>query len=273
MNIRLFFASFIIAVSIFSCSKNYKMELADPVKHGGEFWQGYFVGYNGTHIPMCLGIREDRPGESSIEGYLVSGSETHRTYIRQYKDSFEMKGGMHSMFLGKFEGDSLLSGVLEYGINEVSHRTKFYLRPSNRSRFETIENITDISATGTWLLNFETDSLPFTLRYDMRRMREIDLYQNNDTIIASGYVYGEGKQGLDGVMTEVGFKMASFHHSEPFLIEAAFVDENNFMATVTSVTDTYTVKGLRKNQLKEDAEFSTSVFTGLLLTIKAFFRL
>lgn len=252
------------------------MELADPIRHGGEIWQGYFVGYNGKHIPMRLGIREDRPGESSIEGYLVSGSETHRAYITQYADSFEMKGGMHSQFLGKFEGDSVLNGVLEYGINKLEHSIKFHLQhtaPIAPARYAAVDTPTDILPTGTWKLDFEVDSLPFSLRYDMRRMAEIDLYRSSDTIIASGYVYGEGKQGWDGVMTENGFNMASYHHSEPYLMEAVFVDANNFIATITSATDSYEVKGERKSQIEEDAQFSTSVFVGFFLTLKAFFRL
>ena len=65
------------------------MELANPIVHGGEVWQGYFVLHNGVHAPMTLGIREDTRGNR--EGYLVSGAETHRENIWGEGDSVKMK--------------------------------------------------------------------------------------------------------------------------------------------------------------------------------------
>lgn len=269
---RIHFITFLLFLFTFSsCSKNYKLELADPIEHGGEIWQGYFEGHNGVYIPMTLGIRTD--SRENREGYLVSGSETHRKIIWTEGDSTKMKGGMHSMLIWKFDTDSTLWGVLEDGILKIERRTKFFLEKTDRRHFQTVENTTPISPTGTWKLDFEVDSLPFTLRYDFRQAGSIDFYRANDTIIGEGRAYGAGKQGWDGVMTEKGFVCASYHHSEAFLMNATFIDENHFEATITTVDNTYGVKGVRKNQMQEDAEFSSSVFVGFLLFIKAFFRL
>lgn len=273
MNLLRTLIAIISLVLLQSCSKSYEMELANPIVHGGEVWQGYFVLHNGVRAPMTLGIREDRPGESLIEGYLVSGAETHRTYIRQNGDSMQMKGGMHSLLKGKFENDSTLTGVLEDGINEIERRTKFFLKKNDQPRFQKVKNATTMSPTGTWNLRFEMDSIPFTLRYNLRQARSIDFFRTNDTIIGNARAYGAGKQGWDGVMTADGFVCASYHKSEVFLMEATFVDENNFDAVVTTVDYVYNVKGIRKSQSVEDAEFLSSVFVGFILFIKAFFRL
>lgn len=255
----------------YSCSKTYEMELANPIEHGGEIWQGYFVIHNGVHVPMTLGIREDTRGNR--EGYLVSGTETHRDNIWTEGDSVKMEGGLHSMLQWKFETDSTLWGVLEDGINRVERRTKFFLKKGDAPRFKQVENASPISLTGTWNLEFEMDSIPFTLRYDIRQARSIDFFRTNDTIIGEGRAYGAGKQGWDGVMTEKGFVCASYHKSEVFLMEATFVDQNHFDAVVTTIDNVYNIKGIRKNQLKEDVEFSSSVFVGFLLFVKAFFGL
>lgn len=266
-----------------SCSKSYELEPRDAGQYGYEVWQGHFIVQDGVNIPLLFGVEGTEGEEGVRQVRIFSGSKlAHWSYWQEgiardnSLDSISFKSGVHSKFKGIRKGD-VISGVYLDGVNVKVERAKFVVEKKDKqqSAFPQIAKPTDVSPTGTWELDFGTlkdlsDSSEL-LRYNIDRVQTFDLYRNNHTVIGKAYGAG-GIQGFDGVMTEDGFICSSFHHSEPFLIEATFEDENTFDAKITSTTDVYKVRGKRKSQSREDAEFTGSVIEGIYLTLKAFFR-
>lgn len=263
-----------------SCSKSYELEPRDAGQYGYEVWQGHFIVQDGVHIPLLFGV-EGSEGVRQVR--IFSGSElAHSSYWQEGSeghtglDSVHFKSGVHSEFRGVRKGDTV-SGVYLDGVNTKVERAKFVVEKKDKqeSAFPQIAKPTDVSPTGTWELDFGTlkdlSDANELLRYTIDRVKTFDLYRNNHTVIGRAYGAG-GIQGFDGVMTENGFICSSFHQSEPFLIEATFIDENTFDAKITSTTDVYEVRGKRKSQNTEDAEFTGSVIQGIYLSLKAFFR-
>lgn len=256
------------------CTKSYKMELYNPIKHGGNIWQGYFLAADSIKIPLGLGMRQDDPSSGFIEGYLVSGTQVIRKAIFKKDNTFEMQVGLHSKLVGTFENDSVLKGNLIYSLGKIQRQTPFalYLAEDNSYPYKTTEITTLIDPTGTWELEFPQRDSIFSLVYDLRNMKQLDIYRSGDTIISQGYISGEGTHSMDGVLNENGFTMASFYHGVPFLVEANFIDFNSFSGVVYNDEINYPIIGKRKNQLKEDKEFTSSVFQGFIQFIKAFFN-
>lgn len=261
-----------------SCTRNYKIELADPIKYGGDMWQGYFLANNGTRIPFAMGIREESPmveGRQNLNGAILSGHDLYTGFISLNKDSIRMRAGLHGYLLGKKKGDKI-EGVLMDGVTIQHPKAPFVLHKSDKPRFRSVSKPTNISATGRWILNFGTlkdlSDMKELLRYNIDRATKLDLYREGDKIMGKTYIHGAGVQGFDGIMTGNGFKCASYHHTEPFLLEATFIDENHFEATITSITDIYKVRGTREDSKISNTSYTTSVLQGFFLTVKGFFK-
>lgn len=263
-----------------SCSKSYELEPKDAGQYGYEVWQGHFRVQDGVQIPLLFGV-EGSEGVRQVR--IFSGSEVaHSSYWQEGGegqkglDSIRFKAGVHSEFRGVRKGDTV-SGVYLDGVTTKVERAQFVVAKKDKqeSAFPQVAKPTDISPTGTWELDFGTlkdlSDANELLRYAIDRVQTFDLYRKNHTVLGKAYGAG-GVQGIDGVMTADGFVCSSFHQSEPFLIEATFIDENTFDATITSTTDVYTVRGTRKSQNTEDAEFTGSVIQGIYLSLKAFFK-
>lgn len=260
-----------------SCTKNYELESRDAGLYGYEVWQGHFILQNGVNIPILLGV-EGKEGLRQVR--LFSGSElAHWSYwneIGDNHDSIRFKAGLHSEFKGTRKNNRI-SGVYLDGVNTKVERARFVVEKMDKqqSPFPQTDKPTNVVPTGTWELEFDTlkdlsDSNEL-LRYNIDRVQTFDLYRNNHTIVGKAYGAG-GIQGFDGVMTENGFICSSFHHSEPFLIEATFIDENTFDIKISSTTTVYNARAKRKHQTTEDAKYTGSVMEGIYLTLKAFFR-
>jgi hypothetical protein len=261
-----------------SCSKNYELELRDAGEYGYEVWQGHFIVKNGVQIPLLFGV-EGKDGLRQVR--IISGSElAHWSYWYEGEerqgnlDSIRFKSGLHSEFRG-IRKENKISGIYVDGVTNKVERAKFEVGKVDKqqSPFPNVTNPTIIVPTGTWELHFDTlkdlsDSREL-LRYNIDRVQTFDLYRKENLIIGKAYG-GGGIQGFDGVMTENGFICSSFHHSEPFLIEAIFVDENTFDAKITSTTDIYKVTGKRKSQTQEDTRHTSSVISGLYRVIRAY---
>ena len=184
-----------------------------------------------------------------------------------------MQSGLHSVLKGVYINDTTIQGELQYGIGKKDRKTPFVLYETQGERFLKQDSLTPIDFNGTWTLDFHNPIGEFTLDYDMRYMKQIDISRQGHIVIAKGTIAFEGIQGLDGVVTQDGFMLASFHHSQPYLIQATFIDENHFEATLISVSDIYEFTGTRKNSLAVDSEFSEGVFRGFYMYVKAFFGL
>ncbi|MHC5310097.1 hypothetical protein ACYSNM_08500 [Myroides sp. LJL116] len=256
------------------CTKSYKMQLSNPIEHGGNIWQGYFLAADSVQIPLRLGMRQDDSSSGFIEGYLVSGTQVIRKAIFKRDNTFEMQVGLHSKLVGTFENDSVLKGSLIYSLGKIQRQTPFslYLAKDNFYPYKTTEITTLVDPTGTWELEFPQRDSIFYLVYDLRNMKQLDIYRSGDTIISQGYISGEGTHSMDGVLNENGFTMASFHHGVPFLVEANFIDSNEFNGKVYNDQINYPIIGKRKNQLQEDKEFTSSVTQGFIQFIQAFFN-
>lgn len=257
-----------------SCTKNYELESRDAGQYGYEVWQGHFLVENGVQIPLLFGV-EGKTGVRQVR--LFSGSElAHWSYWHEEADSVQFKAGLHSEFKG-IRVDNTISGSYFDGVGTQVARAKFVAQKVEQqtSPFAPVATPTPIVPTGTWQLDFGTlkdlSDPNELLRYTMDRVQTFDLYRKDHTIIGKAYGAG-GIQGFDGIMTSMGFICSSFHHAEPFLIEATFVDENTFDATITSTTDVFEVRGTRKSQTKEDTAYTGSVLRGFYLTVKAFFN-
>lgn len=277
-------ASFLILMSFtfifLSCTKNYELESRNAGQYGYEIWQGHFIVQNGIQIPLLFGVE----GKTEIRQVRIfSGSElAHWSYWHQWEnghaspDSVHFKAGLHSEFRGIRKGNTI-SGTYFDGVGTWVERAKFVAKKVEQqtSPFTSVANPSPIIPTGTWDLDFGTlkdlSDPNELLRYPMDRVQTFDLYRKDHTIIGKAYGAG-GIQGFDGVMTTTGFICSSFHHAEPFLIEATFIDENTFDATITSTTDIFKVRGTRKSQTKEDTKHTGNRIRGLYLTVKAFFK-
>lgn len=268
-----------IFITLFSCKPSYKMELANPTKYGGDLWQGYFTAYNGKHIPFTMGIKdESMTGEFKfLYGRILSGENIDRSFIRiLLSDSIEMEVGLHAKLLGKVSRNSI-EGVLIEPLLIDGVKAPFILKRKEGPRFKKEDVCTEIDPTGKWSLKFDSlkdlSNNRDLLRYNIDRASFLDLCREGDNLLGKTAIAGEGLQSFDGIMTEKGFKMASFHHAEPFLIEATFTDDNHFTATITSSTDSYKVKGVRDESISSDVKYNVSVLTGIILFIKGFFKL
>lgn len=263
-----------------SCTKGYKLEPKDASQYGYEVWQGHFIVQDEVQIPLLFGV-EGKTGIQQVR--IFSGSEVaHWSYWHEGEDwhnspdSVSFKSGVHSEFRGVRKGDKV-TGVYFDGVGTKVERAKFVVEKVDKqqSPFHQVAKATNILPTGTWQLDFGTlkdlsDSNEL-LRYNIDRVQTFDIYRSNDTIIGQAYGAG-GIQGFDGIMTTDGFICSSFHYSEPFLIEATFVDKNTFDAKITSTTDAYKVRGSRKSQTEEDTEHTGSMIKGIYLVLKGFFR-
>ncbi|MGL5262543.1 MAG: hypothetical protein ACRC9P_09185, partial [Bacteroides sp.] len=255
-------------------------ELKDASQNGYEVWQGYFIVQDSIQIPLIFGVES----ETAIQQLRIySGSElAYWSYWHEKKDpsthidSVSFKCGPNSEFRGVRKNNQIAGSYFE-GIYTKKERAKFVAQKVDKQRplFPKVANPSNISPTGTWILDFGTlkdlSEPAELLRYNIDRVQTFDLYRSKDNII--GKAYGaKGVQGLSGVMSTKGFICASFHHSEPFLIEATFIDENTFDATISSSTDTYKLRGRRKSQIKENFDYTCSLIRGLYLNIKGFFN-
>ncbi|MTG97427.1 hypothetical protein NWE55_15225 [Myroides albus] len=263
-----------LAFLLFSCTKSYELESKDAGEHGYEVWQGNFIVQDGVHIPLLFGV-EAKEGTRQVR--LFSGPElAHWSYWIDRGDSISFQSGLHSEFKGIRQGDKI-SGIYIDGVRTKQERAKFEVQKVEKQEtpFPIITNPSAISPIGTWELNFgqlkDLSDSKELLRYNIDRVQTFDLYRNGNVVIGKAYGAG-GIQGFDGVMTSDGFICSSFHHSEPFLIEATFIDENTFDVEITSTTDTYKAIGKRKSQTIEDTEHTESVLRGIYLTLKGFFR-
>ncbi|MHC5361595.1 hypothetical protein [Myroides sp. LJL110] len=254
------------------CTKASKIELLDPVIHGGQLYQGYFLTKDSIKIPLQLGIRQDNPDSQIIEGYIVSGDQLTREYITKKKDSFIMKSGMHGFLKGVFLHDSLIAGELQNGIGKNKTKTPFVIYKSNKQDLVGCSNLTKINIQGTWELEFEKLPDKFSLDYDIRQIKQIDMYSSDHIALARAYTPSSAVQGFQGVLTSKGFKMASFHSSQPFLFCGEFIDQDNFVATINTATESYDLKGKRKASFDSDLEYTNSVIKGFILFLKGFFQ-
>ncbi len=262
-----------------SCTKSYKMTLADPIKHGGEMWRGYFVANNGKHIPFSMGIKEEPriiADVPNLHGKILSGYNCYSSYIITIGDSLKIKSGLHSYLSAQRKGDKI-EGIFMDGVKTQKPKAPFILIKNGPQAFKQEKNSTNIAFTGSWNLDFgalkDLSDTAELLRYNIDRARVLDLYKEDDLVLGKTYIDGAGTQGFYGKATKNGFQCTSYHHSEPFLIEATFIDENHFEAVITSITDSYKVKGSRASTSVVNIEHSASVIQGFLLYIKSVFKL
>lgn len=269
----------LFACTLFSCTKNYEITPADPIEYGGEMWHGYFIANKGKHIPFSMGIKEEEPAENGRRnryGRILSGHDLYSAIIYNEGEFTRMQAGLHSYFIGKLEGD-IFEGVLMDGVSEQHPKAPFKLKRNAEPPFKPFHTTSKKSATGRWNLDFGTlkdlSDMSELLRYNIDRARVLDLFQSeNGLVYAKTYIGGAGIQGFHGAMTKNGFTCASYHHSEPFLLEVEFIDNNHFDGVITSVTDTYKVKGTRESSVKTNTEHTTSVVKGFYLFVKGFFK-
>ncbi|MEC4115629.1 hypothetical protein VSP20_01485 [Myroides phaeus] len=237
-------------------------------------WRGEFIVQN-RKVPFVFSLEKEQANVYGYRVLVVNGDQYEQleTVHMQGKNfRVELSYDQEDVLEGKINGN-VINGKLRKRFSDSYLEALFTAHKSNDLRFTEIKKPTSIIPDGIWLLQYDTlKNLKNTadlFRHNIDRFESLQLFRKDNEIFGSII---PAEQGFEGVMTTNGFICSSFYKSEPYLMEGEFINDKEFIGTITTMTDIYTFKALKKSDSEVIVKKTDNIFSTLILLVKAYFE-